>query len=104
MPKTEVYNWRLDADLKRRLESAARARKTSVGRLLDRIAREWLGARQSVEDDEALQRRLHAEARKWIGSISGSDPHRSEQVKQRVRAKLRAKHERLQRQAPNRRR
>jgi predicted transcriptional regulator len=100
MSKTEVYSWRLDPDLKERLEQAARAEKTSVGALLDRIVREWFGRGPYHEDDEALQRRLRAESDKWIGSISSGDPYGSEQIKERVRAKLIAKHRRLQRDAP----
>jgi len=42
MDKTEVYSWRLDPELKERLGAAARDEKTSIGGLLDRIAREWL--------------------------------------------------------------
>jgi hypothetical protein len=88
------------------LGGCSTAGNTSVDRHLDRIVREWLREHQSIEDedDEALQQRLRAEARKWTGSISSGDPYRSEQVKQRVRAKLRAKHERLQREAPGSRR
>lgn len=100
MSKTEVYSWRLDPDLKQRLEAAARADKTSLSTLLDRIARDWLGKHGS--DDEALQRRLHEEAEKWIGSINSGDPYGSERVKERVRAKIIAKHRRLQRDAPSR--
>jgi hypothetical protein len=59
-----VYRWHLHPDLKRRLEDAACAERTSVARLLDRIAREWL-----AKVEEAEQRRLRAEAAKWIGSI-----------------------------------
>jgi hypothetical protein len=99
MSKTEVYSWRLDADLKRRLEEAARAEKTSVGGLLERMARHWLGRGRPDEDDEALQRRLHAEAEKWIGSISSGDPDGSEQVKERVREYVKQK---LKRRAPDR--
>jgi len=102
MSKTEVYRWRLDPDLKQRLEILALAEKTSVGGLLDRIAREWLAKREA--DEEALQRRLHAEAKKWIGSIGSGDRHRSVQGRERVRAKLMAKHRRLQREAPGSRR
>jgi hypothetical protein len=98
MARTVVYRWHLDPDLKRRLEAAARAEKTSVARLLDRIALEWLAKREA--DDEAEQRRIRAEAAKWIGSINSGDPYGSEQVRERVRAKLMAKHERLQRDAP----
>jgi hypothetical protein len=102
MSKTEVYSWRLDPDLKQRLEDAARAEKTSVGGLLDRIARDWLRRGAADENDAVLQQQLHAEAEKWIGSISSGDPYGSEQVKERVRAKLIAKHRRLQRDAPPR--
>jgi predicted transcriptional regulator len=102
MSKTEVYSWRLDPDLKQRLEDAARAEKTSVGGLLDRIVRDWLRRGGGDEDEAALQQQLHAEAEKWIGSISSGDPYGSEQVKERVRSKLIAKHRRLQRDAPPR--
>jgi hypothetical protein len=102
MSKTEVYSWRLDPDLKQRLEAAAHEEKTSVGRLLERIARDWLGKQRRSEDEEGLQRRLRAEAEKWIGSIRSGDPHGSERVKERVRAKVIAKHKRLQRDAPPR--
>jgi hypothetical protein len=101
MSKTEVYSWRLDPELKQQLEGKARAEKTSVGNLLDRIVREWLGMPRD-EDEEAVQRRLHAEFEKVIGTISSGDPHGSEQVKERVRAKLMAKRERWQRDAPPR--
>ena len=102
MSKSEVYSWRLDPDLKQRLEDAARDERTSVGRLLDRIARDWLGKHRPEENDEEVQRRLRAEAEKWIGSIDSADPYGSERVKERVRAKLIAKHRRLQRDAPSR--
>lgn len=97
MNKTEIYRWRLDPDLKQRLEHAARAEKISVASMLDRIVREWLAKHEA--DEEALQRRLHAEARKWIGSINSGDPHGSEQVKERVRARLMEKRKRWQRDA-----
>jgi predicted transcriptional regulator len=42
MAKSAVYRWRLDPELKRRLEEAAHAEKTSVARLPDHIVREWL--------------------------------------------------------------
>jgi hypothetical protein len=41
---------------RRWLEKAARADKISIGRLLDRVAREWLARREAEE--EAEQRRL----------------------------------------------
>jgi hypothetical protein len=97
MNKTEVYSWRLDPDLKQRLEHAARAEKTSIGGLLDRIARDWLGRQRSDEDDEAMQRRLRVEAARWIGSIQGNDPTRAERAKEIVRKRIRAKHRATQR-------
>lgn len=102
MNKTEVYSWRLDPDLKQRLESAARDEKTSMGGLLDRIAREWLGRHWRDKDDKALQRQLRAEIMKVVGTIRSGDPYGSERVKEEVRAKLIAKHKRLQRDAPSR--
>ena len=89
MSKTEVYSWRLDPDLKQRLEQAARVEKTSVGGLLDRIVRDWLGAHRPDDDDEALQRRLHAEAEAVIGTISlGEGPYTRQRIRERVRARL----------------
>jgi hypothetical protein len=98
MGKTVVLRWHLDPDLKQCLEEAACAERTSIGGLLDRIAREWLAKREAEEEE--LQRRLHAEARKWIGSINSGDPHGSEQVRERVRARLMEKRKRWQRDAP----
>jgi hypothetical protein len=95
MSKSEVYSWRLDPDLKHRLEEAARKENTSVGGLLDRIARDWLGSRRaSEEDEEALQRRLHAEAARVIGTIHGDDPGRSQRVKESFHQYVLEKHRR----------
>jgi hypothetical protein len=97
MSKTEVYSWRLDPDLKQRLETAARAERTSLGGLLDRITRDWLSMHRLDEDEEAMERRIRAEAAKWIGSIRGSDPTRSLRAKEIVRERIRAKHRATQR-------
>ena len=54
--------------------------------ILNRIAKQWLETRKQHDgDDEAEQARLHAEAAKWCGSISGGDPHGSEKVRETVR-------------------
>jgi hypothetical protein len=97
MDKTEVYSWRLDPDLKQRLGAAARDEKTSIGGLLDHIAREWLGRHRPDEDEEAMERRIRAEAAKWIGSVRGSDPTRSLRAKEIVHERIRAKHRATQR-------
>jgi hypothetical protein len=102
MDKTEVYSWRLDPDLKQRLEEAARAEKTSVGSLLDRIARAWLGA-GGAKDNEAQQRRLHALAEKVIGTVPlRRGPYTRERVREAVRARLTDKRQRRLRDAPPR--
>jgi hypothetical protein len=97
MAKTEVYTWRVDPSLKQSLEAMARDKKTSVASLLDRIVRDWLQKERAEEDDEAMQRRIRAEAAKWIGSIQGNDPTRSERAKEIVRERIRAKHRATQR-------
>ena len=84
MSRNAVYRWHLDPDLKRRLADAARAEGTSIARLLDHIVREWLAKREA--EDEAEQRRIRAEAAKWIGSISlGDGPYTRERIRERVR-------------------
>jgi hypothetical protein len=99
MSKSEVYSWRLDPDLKRRLEAAASEEKTSIGALLDRIARDWLGRRVSEEDEEALQRRLHAKAAEVIGTIRlGRGPYTRERIRETVKANL---SERRRRRGPS---
>jgi len=89
MSKTEVYSWRLDPDLKRRLEAAAHEEKTSIGALLDRIARAWLSQRSPEEDEEALQRRLHAKAAEVVGILRlGRGPYTRERIRETVKANL----------------
>jgi hypothetical protein len=97
MSKTEVYSWRVDSSLKQSLEAAARDKKTSIGSLLDRIVRDWLQRERADEDEEAMERRIRAEAAKWIGSIRGNDPTRSLRAKEIVRERIRAKHRATQR-------
>jgi hypothetical protein len=97
MSKTEVYSWRLDPSLKQSLEAAARDRNTSTGGLLDRIVRDWLQKERAEEDEEAMERRIRAEAAKWIGSVRGSDPTRSMRAKEIVRERIQAKHRATQR-------
>ena len=89
--KTEVYSWRLAPEKKRALERRARAQGQTVAQLLDRLTEELLASR-AADDDEAEQRRLHAEAAKAIGTISGSNPRRSETVSSDFRELLRRKY------------
>lgn len=88
MKKSDVYSWRVDPDLKRAVEDAARTQHTSVSRLLDRIVSEWIADQSASRPEEDAQRNLHESAARAFGSIRGGDPHRSAQVRQRVRARL----------------
>ena len=86
MNKSEVYSWRVSPKVKNGLEAAARAHKTSVAQLLDQIVSEWLD-REEAGDDE-IQDQLRQAAMQTFGTIQGGDPLRSQQVRQRVRARL----------------
>jgi hypothetical protein len=89
--KSEVYSWRVSAEVKRSLEDEARRRRLSLAQMLDQISREWLAEHATNSADSE---RVHAAARRFIGSISGGGAARSEQVRERVRERLRAKHAR----------
>ena len=53
--KTEVYSWRVSADLKTDLEREARRRNISLSAALDLAAQEWLAKHNGDEDDDARQ-------------------------------------------------
>jgi hypothetical protein len=93
--KSEVYSWRVSATLKASLESEARRQNLSLAELLEQVTRDWLERRKEQNNsDAAEQDRLRAEAQKWIGNICGSNPRRSESVRELVRARLATKHAR----------
>jgi hypothetical protein len=90
---SEVYSWRLSRDLKDDLEHAARNEGVSLSRLLERVARDWLKARGSAEeDDEAEQEGLRAIAMQFAGTIQGGDPDRAAEAGKRVRELLARKY------------
>lgn len=84
--KTEVYSWRVAAEVKSELEREARRRKLSLAAVLDEAAREWLS--KSNDSDEQEQARLHAAAAKCIGAFEGGDPSRSENARRLIRERL----------------
>ncbi len=89
MAKSEVYSWRVAPEIKAALEHAARGERSSIGRLLERLVHEWLGARGRDSDgDEREQVRLHAAAARSFGTIRGRNPHRSEQARALIRQRL----------------
>lgn len=92
--KTEVYSWRVSADLKTDLEREARRRKISLSAALDLAAQEWLKNRKGDPDDAARQQRLQRAAAACFGKFASGRPRRSESVRQAVRERLGRKHAR----------
>jgi hypothetical protein len=90
--KTEVYSWRVSTELKTGLEREARRRKISLAKVLDLAAEEWLQKTSVDTDDDREQKRLHEAASKSFGVITGGDPHRSANVRQLVRERLRRRY------------
>ena len=80
--KTKVYSWRLSSELKRDLERAARDEGVPISRVLERLTQDWLAQRRS--EDEAEQARIRARLAKLIGVIHGTNPRRSQNVRQIV--------------------
>lgn len=93
MAKTESYSWRIEPELKRALEDTAREQGVSVATLLDDIVAEGLRREARSGDDEAVQRRLHAEARSCFGTLRGGDADLAERASERLRDKLRGRRE-----------
>lgn len=93
--KTEIYTWRLSTATKASLEDAARVRRRSVAQLLDELVAEGLDrGRRDGESEEQRQRRLHDRTRRFLGCISGGRSRRSQQVRELVRARLKARRRR----------
>ena len=90
--KTEVYSWRVSTELKTGLDSEARRRKISLSKALDLAAEEWLKKGGGDKDDDHERKRLHEAASKAFGVITGGDSHRSENVRQLVRERLRRRY------------
>ena len=90
--KTEVYSWRVSADLKTGLEREARRRKVSLSAVLDLAARDWLNRSGAATDGDEKQLRLQKAARKCFGAFAGGDAHRSEQARPALRRSLRRRY------------
>ena len=105
MSKSEVYSWRLTPALKGELEAAARAEKTNVSALLERLLREWLVTRRpSDEEDAEQQRRLRERLMKAVGAISADlgGSATNERVREVMGESLMKKYRASQRRAPKR--
>lgn len=92
--KTDVYSWRLSRELKTELERAARLRRASLSAVLEQAARAWLQQNAAeLGDDAETQRKLHAAAEPYIGSIRGlGGPFTADRVRKAVRRRLQEKH------------
>ena len=90
--KTEVYSWRVSTELKTGLEREARRRKISLSKALDLAAEEWLKKGGTDKNEDREQKRLHEAGSKFFGVLTGGDPHRSENVRQLVRERLRRRY------------
>jgi hypothetical protein len=95
MAKTDVYSWRLSRARKSALEDAARAERTNLAELLDRVTDEWIKARAArVGSDELEQSRLRKAAMQFVGALHGADPDRAGHARVRLREKLARRHAR----------
>ncbi len=92
--KTEVYSWRVSADLKTELEREARRRNMSLSAVLDLAAEDWLKKADVEPGGEEEQVRLQMTASHCFGAFASGDAHRSENVRQTLRKRLRQRHER----------
>jgi hypothetical protein len=92
--KTEVYSWRVSADLKAGLEREAVKRKLSLSAVLDQAARDWLNKGEADPQGDEEQVRLHNAASECFGAFAGSNPHRAETSRETVRQRLKRRHER----------
>lgn len=87
--KTDVYTWRVEAEVRRALEDEARRAGTSVAEVLARITAAWLAEQRAArQGDDSEQERLHTAARRAAGLIAGGDPARSQRVRETVRRRL----------------
>jgi hypothetical protein len=92
--KTEVYSWRLSADLKTDLEEQARNQGTSLSSLLEQIASEWLRARcDGNPSDAEEQAAIRQGALAAVGSVQGTDPSRASRAGELVSEIIGRKHE-----------
>ena len=91
--KDQVYSWRVSSQTKADLESEARQEGTSLARLLEQIAADWLNKRRSSRNgDEAEQAAIRRRAASAIGSVRGGDPTRSARTSELVRESLRKRY------------
>lgn len=92
--KTEVYSWRVSAEVKSDLKREARLRKVPVSAVLDLAIRDWLKKNEVDAAGDEAQRKLHAAAARSFGVLAGGNPYRAETARATVRERLRRRHAR----------
>jgi len=93
MPKTAICSWRIDPKPKRALEAKARREGMTLPELLNRMLQQELREhRLRLANDEAEQARRHAATAKYAGTITSGDPHFSENVSSKIRARIEKRH------------
>jgi predicted transcriptional regulator len=92
--KTEVYSWRLSADLKADLQHEARIRKVTVSAILEEAVRDWLKKTGGDATEDGAQGRLHAAAARCLGVLARGNPRRAETARAAVRERLGRRHAR----------
>jgi hypothetical protein len=91
--KSEVYSWRVSTELKTGLEREAHRRKMSVSAVLDLAARDWLKKGGAETEGAEEQLRIRMAASQCFGALAGGNAHRSENVRQSVRQRLRRRND-----------
>ncbi|HXJ93648.1 MAG TPA: hypothetical protein VMT20_12275 [Terriglobia bacterium] len=86
--KTQVYSWRLSAEVKTDLEREARVRRMPVSAILESAVRDWLKKGGGNSTEEETQRQLHAAATRCLGVLASGDPGRSERATETLRERL----------------
>jgi hypothetical protein len=90
--KTEVYSWRVSAELKSDLERAAHLRNMSTSAVLELAVRDWLGNGLADTADEDIQQKLQNEVTKSVGVLAGPNPRRAETARDAIRKRLARRH------------
>jgi predicted transcriptional regulator len=92
--RTEVYSWRLSAELKSDLEREARLKNVSTSAILEMAVRDWLRNGRADTADDGVQQKLQAEVANSVGVLAGRNPRRAETAREAIRKQLGKRHAR----------
>jgi hypothetical protein len=90
--KTEVYSWRVSAELKTGLQREARRRRVSMAKLLETAAVRLLDHSDEDQDEKKERARLMEAARKCFGTIE-AEPDLAETSGKRIKEILKMRNE-----------